>query len=148
MIVSVIRTVEIDPDGGNAGAVKGLFGSQGVNRKRIKFWYFGAPDDHPRRGASRTYRRVPVPGVRGATSLPPPAQPAAPRELRAAEACPVPGVRRPIPASRTTEPPSRTARNQGKSTSLGELSARTEISTMVLHGHTSPGRRNNYMRGT
>ncbi len=49
---SFIRKIVIEPDDGNRGSVKGLFGSQGTNLSRIGFWYLGEGDElEPRRGS-------------------------------------------------------------------------------------------------
>lgn len=47
-----IRKIVIEPDDGNRGSVKGMFGSQGTNLSRIGFWYMGDEDNRePRHGS-------------------------------------------------------------------------------------------------
>lgn len=56
-----IRKILIEPDDGNRGSVKGMFGSQGTNLSRIGFWYMGDDDDcEPRRGSG--YSLIPSDG--------------------------------------------------------------------------------------
>lgn len=61
VIRAFIRKIVIDPDDGNRGSVKGLFGSQGTNLGRIGFWYLGEGDElEPRRGSG--YSLMPADG--------------------------------------------------------------------------------------